>query len=106
MFRFENLALEYDSDELGDLEEVEGGTGTLEQYASVLEQCLAEQGTTIPMTGDTHQEHETALPTNLGSKGSSNLDDDARTAIKKVLFLMEHAIGRPPTPAALCKSSQ
>ena len=41
--RFEQLALEYDSDELGDLDELEGGGASLEDFQDVLTECLAEQ---------------------------------------------------------------
>ncbi len=75
--RFEQLALEYDSDELGDLEDVEGAGAGLESFGSVLEKSMAQQITRVPLVE--------ALQRAPGhAAGSSEHDDDARIAIQKV----------------------
>ena len=41
--RFEQLALDYDSDELGDLDELDGGGANITDFDDILTKCLAEQ---------------------------------------------------------------
>lgn len=41
--RFEQLALDYDSDELGDLDELDGGGASLDDFDDILTECLASQ---------------------------------------------------------------
>ena len=43
MCRFEQLALDYDSDELGDLDELDGGGASIQDFDDLLTECLAEQ---------------------------------------------------------------
>lgn len=75
--RFEQLALEYDSDELGDLEDVEGGGAGLDAFGSVLKKSMAQQVTRVPLVEALQRAHGHAA-------GPSDLDDDARIAVQKV----------------------
>lgn len=82
--RFEQLALEYDSDELGDLDELEGGGASLEDFQDVLSECLAEQQSSQYISASVS--HDSGG--NAASKTALNscLQDDAPdTAVAKVV---------------------
>ncbi|CAL8460507.1 g36 [Coccomyxa elongata] len=84
--RFEQLALEYDSDELGDLEDVEGGGAGLESFGSVLEKSMAQQITRVPLV----EALQRAPGHAAGS--SEHDDDDARIAIQKARELLDASL--------------
>ena len=82
--RFEQLALEYDSDELGDLDELEGGGASLEDFQDVLNEFLAEQQSSQYVSASGGHDNGG----NAASKAALNsrLQDDAPdTAVAKVV---------------------
>lgn len=85
--RFEQLALDYDSDDLGDLDEQPGGGGaSLDDFDALLSECLAEQQSSpyIKASGNGH--HSGSAPS--GSALLTRQQDDApHVAVAKVLPL-------------------
>ncbi|EIE25288.1 hypothetical protein COCSUDRAFT_61516 [Coccomyxa subellipsoidea C-169] len=77
--RFEQLALEYDSDELGELDDIEGGGAGLEVFGSLLEKSMGEQASRVPVIDGAHPAQG---PTHA-AKALDRHDDDARIAVEK-----------------------
>ena len=77
--RFEQLALEYDSDELGELDDVEGGGAGFGLSESTLQTCIAEQSVRMPLIEGPHSA-QAPLPAGNHRQG----DADRRIAIEKV----------------------
>jgi hypothetical protein len=83
-YRFDQLALEYNSDELGDLNEVEGEGALLEDFQDVLNACVAEQQSSQYMS--VSESHDNGGNVASGAALKSSLRDDAPdTAIAKVI---------------------
>lgn len=76
--RFEQLALEYDSDELGELDDVGGGGAELQQYGAILQKSMAEQVTSVPLVKGLCPD------SSVDSARKDRGDDDARIAVRKV----------------------
>ena len=79
--RFERLALEYDSDELGDLDEDEGSMGSVEPFDSILAQQITEH-TPAEDVGDEIRQYTTVSDSIMPSPAVA--DEDARIAVQKV----------------------
>lgn len=82
--RFEQLALDYDSDELGDLDELDGGGASLDDFDTLLTECLAEQQSSQYVNAGPGQDHGSSSASRPAL--SSRLQDEVPDiAVAKVL---------------------
>jgi hypothetical protein len=92
--RFEHLALEYDSDEIGDLEDGEVGPAagvSVDQFGGLMDEFLAAHAT----PGHAHeggQAYHSAAEAAAAAPPGAAADEDAAIAIAKA----RAALGRPP----------
>ncbi|CAL5222515.1 g4890 [Coccomyxa viridis] len=104
--RFEQLALDYDSDDLGDLDEQPGGGGaSLDDFDALLSECLAEQQSSpyIKASGNGH--HSGSAPS--GSALHTRQQDDApHVAVAKAKELVMSGMLRDSDDAGLVEELQ
>ena len=82
--RFEQLALEYDSDDLGDLDEqLDGGNASLDDFDSLLSECLAEQRSSQYVNAGAKEDHGSS-PASRPTLYTRQQDDAPHVAVAKV----------------------
>ena len=85
--RFEQLALDYDSDDLGDLDEqLDGGGASLDDFDSLLSECLAEQQSSPYVKASINADHSSSAASKP-SLHTKQQDDAPHLAVAKVLPL-------------------
>ena len=82
--RFEQLALDYDSDDLGDLDEpLDGGGASLDDFDALLSECLAEQTSTPYVKASANGDHSLSAASEP-TLHTRQQDDAPHVAVAKV----------------------
>ncbi len=84
--RFEQLALDYDSDDLGDLDEQLGGGASLDDFDALLSECLAEQQSSPYIKAGGNGGHASSAPSEPALHARQQ-DDAPHVAVAKVVPL-------------------
>lgn len=93
--RFEQLALDYDSDDLGDLDEpLDGGGASLDDFDALLSECLAEQQSSPYVKAGASGDHSISAASKP-TLHTRQQDDAPHVAVAKVLPQAQMSEGLP-----------